>query len=180
MILHARRLAVLLGPLLLVAACGSSGQQGTVRLLDSRLQVQLAPDIEAGNASLQTLPDGALVTLLGPSAFPFGTKASDSQQRDVRPSVVEGLLDPSLMRIQLADTSALPEAQRVERVQNMERYFVAYGLESTLQPALPTQAMPPGPASAAPAGLTITISVQCPERHHWSGYGSGKSMAVCD
>jgi hypothetical protein len=60
------------------------------------------------------------------------------------------------------------------------RYFEAFGLGSTLQPAAPSQAMPPGLAGTAPAGLTITITVQCPGRHHGAGYGSGISMPVCD
>jgi hypothetical protein len=183
---HARRLAVLLSPLLLVAACGPSGQQRTVRLLDERLLFQLAPSIEAGDAALQILPDGARVTLLGGSPSsnaPSSNRAkrTDDQFPAVRVAVIEGLLDPRLMRIQLADTSALPQAQRDARVKDVARYFEAYGLGSTLQPAAPPQAMPPGSAAgAAPSGLTITISVQCPDRHRGPGYGSGRSMPVCD
>jgi hypothetical protein len=177
---HALRLAVLLSPLLLAGGCGTFGHQGTARLLQSRLQDQLAPDINAGTVALQTLPDGARVTLLGTSPFPDGKKAQDDKHRDLRASVIEALLDPSLMRIQLADTSALPEAQRDLRVQNVAQYFGAYGLGSTLQPAVPSQAMPPGLAGTAPAGMTITITVQCPGRYHGAGYGSGISMPVCD
>jgi hypothetical protein len=188
---HARRLGVLLSPLLLVAACGSSGRQQTVRLLDERLLFELAPNIETGNAALQILPDGARVTLLGPlpitnGRIPSGpssngAKRTDDQTFDARASVIEGLLDPSLMRIQLADTSALPQAQRDARVQNVAHYFEAYGLGSTLQPAAEPQTMPPGPAGgAAPSGLTITIHVQCPDRHDGWGYGSGRSMPICD
>jgi hypothetical protein len=171
---HARHLAVLLGPLLFLAGC--SGGPTTTQRLDDRLLVLLTPDIAAGNATLEPLPNGARVTLLGPSRFPIDERALDDQQRDVRASVVEGLLDPSLMQIQLADTSALPDAQRDMRVRNVARYFEAYELGSTLQPAAPPQAIPPG----APTGLTITINVQCPHWHDGDGYGDGRSRPVCD
>src|SRR5208283_4270555 len=59
------RLTRLLTPLLLLAACGSDhGLHRTTKLLNDRLQEQLAPDIGAGAASLQPLPNGARVTLL--------------------------------------------------------------------------------------------------------------------
>ena len=63
------RLAVIVSPLVLVAACGASGQQLTTGLLDQRMQAQLAPDIVAGSAVLQTLPNGVRVALLDTSLF---------------------------------------------------------------------------------------------------------------
>jgi hypothetical protein len=180
MIPHARRLVVLLTPLVLLAACGSSGQQRTAQSLDDRLLAQMRPDIAAGNVVLQPLPDGAQVTLLGTSQFPNGVKAFDDQQPDVRSAVIEGLLDPSLMQIQVADTSTLPDDQRNTRILNVARYFEAYGLEQTLQPTVPPQAVSPPPATAAPPGLTITIRVQCPRYHDGAGYGDGTSKPVCD
>jgi hypothetical protein len=172
-----RRLAVSLCPLLLVAACGGSPTRREARLLNDRLQWQLAPDIAAGNAVLQPLPDGARVTLPGPSTFPDDLPALDNREPDARSAVVEGLLDPSLMRIQFADTSALPDYQRDKRIADMTGYFAAYGLASTLQPAAPPQAVPPG---SAPPGLTITISVACPRPVGGAGYGDGRSHPVCD
>jgi hypothetical protein len=173
---QARRLAVLFSPLLLIAAC-SSGQQHTTRLLNQRLQAQLAPVIAAGNVALQPLPDGAQVTLLGPAMFSNRVKTGEDQRPDIRAAVIEGLLDPSLMQIQLADTSNLPDSQRNARIQDVSSYFVAYGLGSTLQPEM----APQGPGGTAPAGLTITINVQCPSRPGWFfGYTDGKAMPVCD
>ncbi|MGD0108165.1 MAG: hypothetical protein ABSC06_29640 [Rhodopila sp.] len=174
------RLAVIVSPLVLVAACGASGQQRTTGLLDQRMQAQLAPDIAAGSAVLQTLPNGVRVALLDTSLFPNDVKALDDKNPDIRGNIIEALLDPSLMRIQVADTSALPDRQREERVRNVNQYFRAYGLGSTLQPAAPLPATVPGEAAAAPAGLTITISVQCPQPQGGWGYGSGKSRPVCD
>jgi hypothetical protein len=170
----ARLAVLLLTTPFVVAACTSSGQQHTTRLLDQRMQAQLAPDIAAGNAALQFLPDGARVTLLSRSSFPGDVKARRVGDPDIRSSVIEGLLDPSLMRVQVADTAALPDRQRQERIRNVNQYFVAYGLGSTLETAVPE------PASSGPAGLTIDIRVKCPPRHDRIGYGSGKSMPVCD
>jgi hypothetical protein len=171
-----RRFAVFLSALLLIAAC-SSGVQHTTRLLNNRLQDRLAPDIASGTATLQPLPGGAQITLLGNLQFPDDAPALNDQQRDVRSSVVEGMLDPALMQVQVADTSALPLDQRNARVRNVVQYFAAYGLAPSLLPVPPEQASPSG---AAAAGLTITIGIQCPGRHDGPGYGDGKSKPVCD
>ena len=178
---QARRLAVLFSPLFLIAAC-SSGQQHTTRLLNQRLQAQLAPDIAAGNVTLQPLPEGAQVTLLGPSLFSNKVRTGEDQRPDLRSAVIEGLLDPRLMQIQLADTSNLPDNQRNARIRDVSRYFVAYGLGSTLQPSdVPPQAVAPGPGGSAPPGLTITINIQCPSRPGWFfGYTDGRAWPVCD
>jgi hypothetical protein len=170
---YAERILILICPLLLLAACGPSDQHRTARLLDQRLQARLAPDIAAGNAVFQPLPDGARITLLSRSQFPNDVQALDDKTRDVRASVIEGLLDPELMRIDVADTSTLPNYQRDTRVQDVRQYFEAVGLGSTLQ------AMPPEPAAATPAGLTITIAVQCPQRHDGAGYRSGRAKPAC-
>jgi hypothetical protein len=176
---YPRRLAVLLSPLLLVAACGPTGQQRTTQRLNDRLHYELAADIAAGNAALQPLPDGGRVTLLGASTFPNDVTALAGHDTDIRANVIEGLLDPSLMRVQVTDTGPLTDAQRETRVRNVDQYFIANGLGATLVPA-PPQALLPAASGAAPAGLTITINVQCPQRNDRSGYGSGKSMPVCD
>jgi hypothetical protein len=100
---------------------------------------------------------------------------------DVVPaSVIEALLDPRLMRIAVADTSTLPDDQRVDRIQGARRYFTAFGLGSTLQPAAPLQATPAGPAGAMPAGLVLTISVQCPPGRDPFAFANGLADPVCD
>jgi hypothetical protein len=174
---HARWLGLLVGPLLLLAGC-QSGRQHTTRLLDDRLHDRLAPDIAAGNAVLQPLPDGARVTLVDTSLFPNDVKTLDNHQVDVRADVIEGLLDPTLMQIQIADTAAVTDRQRAERVRNVSEYFVDNGLASTLQPA--GTVVVTGPVPAPPPGLAITISVRCPDRHGGIGYDGGTSKPVCD
>ena len=81
------------------------------------------------------------------------------------------------MQIQVADSTMLPDDQRDARVRNVNQYFVTNGLGSTLAPASPVvpQTYPP-----PPAGLNITIGVQCPHRNAGPGYGNGQSQPVCD
>jgi hypothetical protein len=177
---HARRLAVLLSPLLLIVGCAPSGQQHTTQVLNDRLLFELAPSIALGEAVLQPLPDGARVTLLGSSRFPTDVRTPDYKNSVIPASVVQSLLDPRLMRIDVTDTSALPDAQRVDRVRDARQYFAAYGLGSTLGPAAPLQAAPPGPAGAVPAGLVLSISVQCPPGHNPIAVSNGLADPVCD
>ncbi len=174
-----RRLGGLLCPLLLLAACGSTGQQHATRLLDDRLQDRLAADITAGRAALQTSPEGARVTLLSTSLFPGNVDALDDRKNDARGSLVEGLLDPALVQLQVMDTSGLADKQRLTRVRNVTQYFTAYGLGGSLRPADPL-ASDQSPAPASPKGVVVTISVHCPEYRDGTGYGSGRVKPACD
>ena len=177
---HPRRLVFLLSPLLLAAGCSPSGQQQTTQLLNYRLLVQLAPSIALGDVSAAAIARWCPGHAPGRVAVP-DRRAGPRQQRQPYPArVVEGLLDPRLMRIAVADTSALPDDQRVDRVQGARRYFVAYGLGSTLRPTAPFQATPPGPAGTVPAGLVLTISVQCPPGRDPFAFANGLADPICD
>lgn len=178
MIPYARQFAVLLCPALFLTACGMSSQQRTVQLLDQRLQTRLASEIAAGRAVLQQTHDGALVTLRDPTMFANSADALDNRENDVRASVVEALLDPSLMRVQVTDTSTLPDNQKDARIQNVAQYLVANGLGQTLLPTQAGQAMPTGamPTGAVPEGLQLTINVQCPDHRENAPYGPSNPM----
>ena len=91
-------------------ARGPSPQQRTTELAHVRMQTQLASEIKAGRAVVQRLPDGARVTgRVDSSLFPNGPRALDDQVPDIRADVIEAFwLDPSLMRVAVADTSTLP------------------------------------------------------------------------
>ncbi|HEX3574975.1 MAG TPA: hypothetical protein VHU42_10280 [Rhodopila sp.] len=167
------RIAALLSPLLLLAACGNPRQQ-TVQTLNNRMFDHLSAEIAAGKAVVQPLPSGTQITLLDPSLFPNDDRSMEDQFVDMRADVIEGLLDPSLMRVQVADTSALPQYQRQTRVSNVAGYFFANGLGPVLVPAAPT------PATPGPAGLVITVNVQCPPPNGVTGPGDGRSHPVCD
>jgi len=177
----AGRLTRLLIPLLFLAACGGDhGLHRTTRLLNNRLQEQLAPDIGAGAASLQPLPNGARVTLLdNTSRFPNDVDTLAGKHREVQASVIEGLLDLSLIRIALADTSALPPEQQEIRVRNVTRYFQDNGLGLTLLPEAPPPPIPPGSPAAAPGGLTITVLLVCPARRQPDNWGYAPTIPSC-
>lgn len=154
------RLTGLLAPLLLLAACENTGLSSTTELLNSRLQARLAPDIAAGQAVVQPLPNGAVVTLLGNSDFRDRVDAQDNRNREVRASVIQGLLDPSLIRIAVADTSSLTAGQRAVRVQNVTQYFRDNGLALSLVPD--GQAPVVSTGAAVPQGVTISLVLDCP------------------
>nr|WP_294557173.1 hypothetical protein [uncultured Rhodopila sp.] len=158
------RLTGFIAPLLLVTACSwDHGLHRTSEVLNDRLKVTLAPDITAGHAALQPLPNGAQVTLLGNSDFRDQVDARDDRIREVRASVVQGLLDPSLIRIAVADTSGLTAEQRATRVRNVTQFFKDNGLALSLLPEGQASALPAGAASApAPQGVTITLLLDCP------------------
>jgi hypothetical protein len=174
------RLAAMVGLLLPVAGCGPSDQQRSTQLLIDRLQTTMSPSIGTGTAILQPLPDGARVTLLGPSMFPTDDVAQENEDILRRASLIQGLLDPSLMRIQVADTSALPAVTRDTRVRNVMQYFQDFGVGSTLGPAPPLPSTPAGTAPPPPPrGLIITISVECPRHDFASEFGEGAAHPSC-
>jgi hypothetical protein len=154
------RLTGLLVPLILLAACGDHGVGQTTELLNDRLQARLAPDIAAGQAVLQRLPSGAVVTLLGDSDFADKVDAQADRYREVRASVVQGLLDPSLVRIAVADTSGLTAQRRAIRLHNVTQYFKDNGLALSLVPEGQALAVPAG--AATQQGVTITLLLDCP------------------
>nr|WP_294514024.1 hypothetical protein [uncultured Rhodopila sp.] len=158
------RLTGLLLPLLLLGACSwDHGQHRATELLNDRLQARLAPDIAAGSAALQPTQNGAVVTLLGNSEFTEKVDAQTGTYREVRASVVQGLLDPSLIHIAVADTSGLTAEQRATRVHNVTQYFKDNGLTLSLLPEGQAPVVPSGAAAApAPQGVTITLLLDCP------------------
>lgn len=178
--LHRPRLAGFFAPLLLVGGCAWSDNSlhGTSRVLNRNLQAQLAPDIKSGVVALQPMPDGARIIILKPAQSSVDTSSLDDTIGDIRASVIEGLLDPTLMRIAVSDTSDSPVEVRNVQVRHVTDYFRSHLLGSTLVPEdLPDP--PPAATAAAPAGVTIAIAVACPP-HGSSGYGSGAVSPACN
>lgn len=171
---HTHRTAVLLIPLVLLTACGGAQERRTARLLNHRLHDRLAADIAANNVALQSTPGGARVTFLDLSAEPGGPLASARPTTSARASLIEGLLDPALMRVSLDDTSTLPSDQKARRVANLTQYFQANALGDIVTPPSSSDA-----PAAAPPGATVTIRVQCPHRNDGTGYDSGKRKPDC-
>ena len=147
------RLVALLGPVLFVVACTSGNS--SVANLGQRMQVLLAPDIAAGRVRLEQLPDGARVTLPEQSLFPPGRGELDDRGRFLLASVIQGLLDPGILRIDVAEPAPSPAYLRGPRVLAVRQFFVDYGLGPTLQPAAVQQ----GSGDTAPQDLTISVSI---------------------
>jgi hypothetical protein len=126
--------------LAMLAACGGSDEQRATRNLNNRLEALLAPDIAAGQASVQALPDGARVTLMAPSADGKWGVGLDS-----RVSTVQALLNPELLSIGVANNTPSGTG-------------LVQGL-SILDWASVTQV---DTATAPPGGIAVTIHVMCP------------------
>lgn len=173
-----RQLAALLPVLMLVAAC-SSDDEGSVRMLDQRLRSQLAGDIEANRASVQQVPGGDRVILLDNGVYRNSTDAMDGRERDPRASVIEALLDPQLMQVQVADVSTLPDERRDARLRNVVDYFTANGVPVTPVATDPWLTTAAGSSAPVVPGVAITINVVCPNRDDGSGYGSGRRKPGC-
>ncbi len=157
---RARRLTPLLSPALLALVCAScSGVLPYSRQdLGDRLERRLTPDIEAGRASVQPLPRGAArVIVTNQTLFPGGGTELDDDGRNVLARAIEGLLDPRLLRIQLADASTAPVDVQAARTQAVTKYFTENGLGATLQPAAARPGMAPAGVAVAPQALTITV-----------------------
>jgi hypothetical protein len=128
---------------LLLAACGAGpGEQRATADLNNRLQARLAPDIAAGRAVVQPLPDGARVTLTAPSNGEWGV----GQGQDARVNTVQALLNPSLLRIELAKQTPYDEAM-LQALSVMNWQSITQG----------------DPSIAPPGGVVVTIHVVCPE-----------------
>jgi hypothetical protein len=121
--------------------------------------VELAPDIAAGRVSLEQLPDGVRATLSEQSLFPSGGATLDDKGRYILASLIEGLLDPRILRIVFAVSPAVPAGLQDARIRAVTHYFEDYVLGLALESSTPQQATPTGSVSAAPEALTITVSI---------------------
>ena len=165
---HFAPIALLCG----LSACGPSGERSTAQLLNHRLQDRLGADIAANRVALQPANDGATVTFLDTASnTPGALQPAEATTGSPRASMVEGLLDPYLMRLSVADTSSLPESRKSQRTAALTQYLQAFQLGDTLVPAT---AQPGGPP-----GLAVTIKVVCPHRNDGWGYDDGKRKPAC-
>jgi flagellar motor protein MotB len=149
-----RHFVALFFPPLFLVACTSSGNNSATNLV-LRMQVLLAPDLAAGRAGLDQLPDGARVTLPEQSLFPPGRAELDDRGRFLLASVIQGLLDPGILRIDVAEPAPSPAYLQGPRASAVRQYFVDYGLGPTLQPA----AVPPASVDTAPQNVMITVNI---------------------
>ncbi|HEX4171526.1 MAG TPA: hypothetical protein VHY82_03515 [Acetobacteraceae bacterium] len=145
--------AALFGLVLLLAGCAD---ERSPRDLGDRLQTELAPELANGDATLERLPDGARVTLADQTLFPVGGTKLGERGRFVLSSLVEGLLAPPLLTVDVAGpvgtSEFLPQARATAVAQFLRGIQVAPNLLFTsLQAGTP-------PGGVAPQATTITVT----------------------
>ena len=150
-------LGLLIAPLLAVAACASSTKCST-RDLYYRMRVSLAPNITAGQATLQPLPSGVGVTLVGSAAFTPGRSDLSAAGRDAMTSFIQALLEPRLLRIEV-ETWAAPGTLQAARVQSVVQYIRQANLGVPILVTVPTQGAPPGTVPTTAYDATIIVNV---------------------
>lgn len=154
------RLAALLCPLVLAVGCSSGPPEGqAAHVLSDRLQAQLAPALANGQAGLEQYPDGARVTLSEQALFAPGSAVLDNQGRDLLASVMEGLLAPPRLQIDVADAPDTPGGLRAARAAAVTQFLRDYAIGPNLQfAALQQGGMPPAGIGVSP-GVAISVTV---------------------
>ena len=153
-------LAVLLGPAVLAAGCSTSTVQRRSAEQTNRFQVLLAPQIVRGQVAVEPLPDGARVVLPEALLFPPGSAELDDGGRYLLASVVEGLLAPPLLRIDVAAAPGASPALQQAREQSVTAFMQAFQAGPAMEPRELEQTLAPSPAAPATgAANAMSISV---------------------
>jgi hypothetical protein len=116
----------------------------------------MADSVKAGAATVQDLPDGAVVT------FPDGWPATAANPRADR---VEALLEPDLLHIGIVPPAGLPPYKVHRRVQAWGAHFRRMLIGQALQPA--------------PNDMTVSLQAVCPDRPNGWGYNDGSRSPAC-
>jgi len=139
----------LLMPLVL-GACNS--HEGPPELT-SRFQAMLAPELAGGQVALQPLPDGARVVINQAALFRYGSANLDDRGRALLTSAVEALLDPRLLRIDIAGPA--PEALQQARANTVVQFIRSIQVAPELRLAGLQQSVTSG---ITPEEVAITVT----------------------
>jgi hypothetical protein len=150
-----RRLSAKLAPFVAAfALAGCSAQPGPPQNLSARLQERLAPEIQANQASVQQLPDGAQVIFQRDLLFSNARPELDAKGQHTLGSVAQGLLDLRIMEIAIQSDSF--------HAQPVKDFF-----ETTLRPASPnplvnaaTIVVGNGAGTATPAAGSVILRIR--------------------
>jgi hypothetical protein len=146
-------LALICGVLLLPVACSSSPSPERIAGdLTQRLDVLLAPELASGQAGVQRLPDGARVTLADGTVFSVGGATLNDKGRYTVASVIEALLEPRLLQIEVAGSPTAAAPVQESQAHAVTTFFLDYGIAATTVAPQPLEA----PGAGAPV-VTITI-----------------------
>jgi hypothetical protein len=140
------------GSILLVAGCGSL-QHETVQQLNARMQIGLAPQVAQQQAGVQPLQNGTQITLAEDTLFTPGSAALSARGQFILASVIEGLMAPPLMQIEVTPSATSSPYLRQARVAAVRRFFTNFALGPQLV------ASAPATNSTAPQSFAITVHV---------------------
>lgn len=157
----AARLAplVLLGPLLL-GGCVNSGLSYAPQTQDARMQARLWPEVQSGRVVVQAVPTGTQVSIPDQQLFAPGSARLTANGGRLLTYVVQALLEPTLLTIQVSDASDGPQGARTQAILD---YFRNHQLGGQAVSALPPEgqpaAVPVGAAGTPVQGTIITVNV---------------------
>lgn len=124
-----RALIASCGVLMLLAGC-ASGQGYTARVLQQRLDRQLAIDRASHRASVQNTQDGAVVMLDEPALFDADKSGLNAAGASTVTNVVEALLAPELMQVEVNGSAQTPDDLRASRTETVRNYVETFSLAS--------------------------------------------------
>jgi hypothetical protein len=149
------RASVFVAPLVLLLGCAS---ERSPQDLGDRLQAELNPDLANGRVALEQLPDGgARVTLPDQTLFPTGGAEMDARGRDVLTSVVQALLAPPLLQVDVAGPAGTPMPLQQARLRAVTQFLQGIQVAPNLL-FMGLQEVPPAPDAASPQATTITVT----------------------
>jgi hypothetical protein len=173
--MRSSRTFFVLGSVALLAGCASPTQRSAGHL-QQRLQANLGPQIASHQVTIDRTDDGARVILPEPGLFMPGRADLTPSGAYLTASVTESLLDPSLMQVDVADTSVAPYDLRSARVRSIQNYMEA----GQPGPPLPVGAAAQPEVGTPPEAMVVNIRVHCPPGPQGSTWGYARKMATCN
>lgn len=148
------RASVFVAQLVLLLGCAS---ERSPQDLGDRLQVELSPELASGSVTLERLPDGARVTLPDQTLFPTGGAELNAKGRDILSSLVEALLAPPLLQVEVAGPAGAPMQLQQARVRAVTEFLQGIQVAPNLL-FIGLQENPPVAGDVTSQATTITVT----------------------
>jgi hypothetical protein len=148
------RACVCVAPLLLLLGCAS--ERSPLDISD-RLQAELSPELANGSVTLEQLPDGARVTLPDQTLFRTGGAELDAKGRYILTGLVEALLAPPLLQVEVAGPAGTPTPLQQARVRAVTQFLQGIQVAPNLL-FTELQEGPPTAGDVAPQVTTVTVT----------------------
>ena len=114
------RASVFVAQLALLLGCAS---ERSPQDIGDRLQAELTPELAGGRVTLEQLPDGTRVILPDQTLFPTGGTEMDARGRDILTSVVQALLAPPLLQVDVAGPAGTPMPLQQARLRAVTQFL---------------------------------------------------------